>query len=193
MDLLNEFFYDLRRVIPGLVWIILYFYKNLAEGFTQPPPPRYPLAIFAAAVVALAWLAGVVIENLGYTAICPLRVIRWFIDKIVKPRAGSGWAKFDAFLKRFIFLLLPPESWDDFESPEHRRLQQKHIAEKVMFRNFIVLLVMTWFWRPTVPGWSTSYGVWGFILASLFWVHLKIELFKSAAEREKRKSSSSKP
>jgi hypothetical protein len=70
-DLISEFFYDgIRRVIPGLVVITLYYHKEVVKAFDIHHGLFF--VMLNAGILLAAWLVGFVIEQIMamFSAVC---------------------------------------------------------------------------------------------------------------------------
>lgn len=119
-ELVSEFFYDgIRRIIPGLLIIILYWHDEAVTVFKQHK--HFSSPAFAACLLLVAWLAGFVVEHLGHIPFAlALRSMRKEIVKAVR----KWWHGEQP-------LPIPSEK----EAKDYRRYGTLIFAEKTMCRS----------------------------------------------------------
>ena len=70
--LVSEFFYEgIRRIIPGLVIVILYWHKEVENVFITHHDSFSPI-LFSPCILVIVWFIGLVFESITYYSIAIL-------------------------------------------------------------------------------------------------------------------------
>ena len=171
-ELISEFFYEgIRRIIPGLIVIALYWHTEAERSFGAH---KYFASgiVFVACVLWVAWLIGFVIGQVTVilgTSFLP-RIDRW-LDRFVKfPGVGpnrttkSPHVESEGKSKKVVLE----------ENREKRRYRLLCVAEKEMSRSLIAIFVFASFKPPESFSnfyWEHPYyGIVGVIAFALCWV-----------------------
>jgi hypothetical protein len=199
-DLISEFFYEgIRRIIPGLVVIALYYHKEVVKVFDAHHD--FFFVMLNACILLIAWLIGFVIEQI-MAIVC---AFTWKLGSKKGPKIQEhsesdekceyGWCKNSIlWIREFLQFeksKLTPDN--DEHKREKRRQGYLFFAEKTMCRSLWPIFLIAYFSPPepfsNFPNirCDSLYGIVVFIvfLLSWFWAvindrDLKIEGWKTS-------------
>jgi uncharacterized membrane protein len=142
MNLISEFFFEgIRRIIPGLILIILYWHKE-AENVFHNHADFFSPYLFSVAVIVIAWLIGFTVEMLTYWTVAPpLKMLSRYnkrickiLDHLMNWGQNSDLQETDPILKL-----------------ELRRQRYLYETEKIMSRCLFIIFLVAWIWPPIQP------------------------------------------
>lgn len=178
MDLLSEFFYEvIRRIIPGLAVVVLYWHKEALTAFNRQHEALL-IIVFVACVLTVAWVIGFAIEQLMFL----------ILSNFFWPFMGE-WA-LPVIRKCFKVVLRQPSFGDQYyrgggRDPsferEERRFDALLFAEKIMSRSLWGVFGFTCF--KSVEGlsteiWRPSYPLYGYLVFFFCWLSTAINDYR---------------
>jgi hypothetical protein len=193
-DLVSEFFYEgIRRIISGLVIIILYWRKE-AENVFQTHHEFFSPILFGVCILAIAWLIGFLVEAATFVpfAIALRRIqflsrLRWFF--LGEEVNSVNHQRF----RRFFFgeeaksvhnqssqVEKPKESGGNNDNVRDKKLEREkrrqgylNFAEKTMCRCLLFIFLFAYFHPPetfsNLP-WHQCYFLFGDLVLLCAWI-----------------------
>lgn len=172
-DLIYEFFYEgIRRIIPGLVVMALYFHQEVVKVFDAHLD--FSQVMLNACILLIAWVVGVVIEQimaipcaLLWKIPCRECCLSSFQTWLRAQQGQNAKAHPDHETKK-----------SAREKHEKRREGYLHFAAKTMCRSLWLTFAFAIFWYPEPfrnIQWNDSYfGIAGFVVFFISWLWLVV-------------------
>jgi hypothetical protein len=163
MDLISEFFYEIRRFIPGVAIIALYFHREVENEFSAHRDVSIVIPIIC--ILTIAWFLGLALEEIASFA----AHIAWRIgaDKLFKSAQSSVKLKNPE----------PPEDTSKFETEQWKnwtgRARVLRFAEREMNRSLFFVFLFAIFVRPerfSVFPWHCSFTYLGCAIFLFSWL-----------------------
>jgi len=166
-ELIAEFFYEgIRRIIPGLIILVLYCHKEATNIFHAHQDFFSPY-LFSICILSIAWLIGFMVETLTFALVAlPLKQFPTYC-----------LSKFLLSIKDDPKLSAKTNKTPNLElDREIRRQIYLESAQQIMCRCLAIISFVSTLYHPepffNLP-WKWYFGLISFLIFSLGWFWLK--------------------
>jgi hypothetical protein len=133
MDLITEFFFEIRRLIPGFAVIALYYHREVINELHVHQD--FPVVVLLAFALTIAWLVGLIIEEIMYCVVHIASMLGGWVLVVW----SQEWLK----VKRQDNVEDIPVERTDKSRDRILRLSQLQFAERVICRSLFGIFLFT--------------------------------------------------